>query len=701
VTSIISENTASAHPSQKGDAEAPSSNIQAPEKFQSPNLKVQGTHLDIRACDSMDVGGWVLELSEVVVFLRNRRSGTYNLEYKMGRIRLLSETVASQVAAGEVVERPASVVKELIENSLDAGAQKIDVIIRRGGISLVRVIDDGCGMDRDDALLSLERHATSKIRSAADLQAVATLGFRGEALPSIASVSRFRITTREAHAIAGTEIIVNGGKLEIVRDGGEAPGTQIEVRSLFYNLPARRKFLRSENTESRNIEHQLHLQAIGHSQIAFSLLRDDRLLFRLPAAATLSDRIRDLYDAELLARLVEINGTALRNSRIGGFIGQAGLSRQTRAQQLIFVNGRAIESSLITAAIREGYHTALMKGQYPVTFLFLELDPAAVDVNVHPAKREVRFRDPAGVREVIVRCIQQTLEGGRAEWQDKFRAPVSSLATIGGKAAPNMTLRPEVSAPEESHRELPHLASPAGHRVTGGATHSEAASSEIVGQAQRLPAPRDQFASDALALQQHARKAAQQEFQIIGVLSKLYVLMENADGLVLVDQHAAHERILFEELRRRMEEQGVPTQRLLLPQTFDVAPRDADWIERNLSTLQRMGIGIESFGPDTFKIDSVPGFLNVSDPAQFMRKVIDDLKSATNSASAMRLGEEMIAKTVCRHAVKANDPLRYPEVEKLIRDLLDCDLPYCCPHGRPTMIQISLAELEKKFGRKV
>src|SRR5205823_2824250 len=254
---------------------------------------------------------------------------------------------------------------------------------------------------------------------------------------------------------------------------------------------------------------------------------------------------------------------------------------------------------------------------------------------------------------------------------------------------------------EESHRELPHLTPATSHPVTGGATYSEAASSESVGQAQCLPVPRDQFASDALALQQHARKAAQHQFQIIGVLNKLYVLMENADGLVLVDQHAAHERILFEELRRRMEEQGVPSQKLLLPQTFDVPPRDADWIERNLSILQKMGIGIENFGPDTFKIDSVPSFLNVSDPAQFMRKVIDDLKSAGNSASAMRLGEEMIAKSVCRHAVKANDPLRFPEVEKLIRDLLDCDLPYCCPHGRPTMIQISLAELEKKFGRKV
>jgi DNA mismatch repair protein MutL len=615
----------------------------------------------------------------------------------MSRIRLLSETVASQVAAGEVVERPASVVKELIENSIDAGARKIDTVIRRGGISLVRVIDDGCGMDRDDALLSLERHATSKIRSAADLQAVATLGFRGEALPSIASVSRFRLTTRERDAVAGTEIVVNGGKIDIVRDGGEAPGTQVEVRSLFYNLPARRKFLRSENTESRNIEHQIHLQAIGHPQIGFSLLRDDRMLFQLPAAVTLGDRIRDLYGMELLERLVEINDTPSRNIRIGGFIGQAGLSRQTRAQQLIFVNGRAIENVLLTAAIREGYHTALMKGQYPVTFLFLELDPAGVDVNVHPAKREVRFRDPTAIREAIVDSIQQTLERGRVAWQERFHGP-SIVPTTGlTEVAPNLKLRPEIVAPQEAHRELPHL----GPSVAGVVQTGRSSAPQAVGQALRLPAEQIDSASDALALQRSQRLAAQQQFQIIGVLSKLYVLMENADGLVLVDQHAAHERVLFEELRRRMEEQGVPTQKLLLPQTFDVPPRDADWIERNISILQKMGIGIESFGPGTFKIDSLPGFLKVSDPAQFMRKVIDDLKSAGNSTSPMRLGEEMIATTVCRHAVKANDPLRYPEIEKLIRDLLACDLPYCCPHGRPTMIQISLPELEKKFGRKV
>ena len=633
-------------------------------------------------------------------FLRNRESGIYSRRHKMGRIRLLPETVASQVAAGEVVERPASVVKELLENSLDAGARNIDVVIRRGGISLVRVIDDGCGMDRDDALLSLERHATSKIRSAADLQAVATLGFRGEALPSIASVSRFRLTTREADALAGTEIIINGGKIDVVRDGGEAPGTQVEVRSLFYNLPARRKFLRSENTESRNIEHQIHLQAIGHPEIGFSLMRDDRIVFQLPTAATLSDRIRDLYGAELLQRLVEVNGGAFRKIGITGFIGQAGLSRQTRSQQLVFVNGRAIESSLITAAVREGYHTALMKGQYPVTFLFLELDPVAVDVNVHPAKREVRFRDTNSVREAVVRGIHQTLEQARAGWQEKFRAPVrpGPGAGVSAKAASALNLRSEVTAPEATHRELPHL-----ETVAGGADLVRASASVSVRQATRLPERELDSAVDAPVLhpEPRANKAPQQQFEIIGVLSKLYVLMENANGLVLVDQHAAHERVLFEELRRRMEQQGVPTQKLLLPQTFNVPPRDADWIEHNLSILQRMGIGIESFGPDTFKIDSLPSFLDVSDAAQFMRKVIDDLKSASNSASTMRLGEETIAKSVCRHAVKANDPLRYPEVEKLIRDLLDCDLPYCCPHGRPTMIQISMAELEKKFGRKI
>ena len=595
---------------------------------------------------------------------------------------MLSETVASQVAAGEVVERPASVVKELVENSIDAGARKIDILIRRGGISLVRVIDDGSGMDRDDALLSLERHATSKIRSASDLEAIGTLGFRGEALPSIASVSRFRLTTREAEAVAGTEILVIGGKIVTVGVGGEAPGTQVEARSLFYNLPARRKFLRSENTESRNIEHQIHLQAIGHPQIAFTFVRDERTVLQLPATASLGHRIRDLFGNELLERLLEVNEEASSAIAIRGLIGRAGVSRQTRDQQLFFVNGRAIESPVLSAALREGYHTALMKGQYPITFLFLEIDPAAVDVNVHPAKREVRFRDPNSVREAVVRSIQRALDSNRETWQEQFRGPAPAA---GGTTSVSSEL--VSSGIEGRDRARPStFAPPFPAPVTGDPTLGTAVSDH---------------GYSALPADASTRTGNAQQFQIIGVLNKLYILMENAGGLVLVDQHAAHERILFEELRRRMEEQGVPTQRLLIPQTFDLPPRDTDWIERNMSILQKMGIGIEAFGPNTFKIDSLPAFLNTSDPVRFMQRVIDDLKSSSASSSPMRLGEEMIAKTVCRHAVKANDPLRFLEIEKLIQDLLACDLPYCCPHGRPTMIQISLTELEKKFGRKV
>jgi len=589
----------------------------------------------------------------------------------MSRIKLLSETLASQVAAGEVVERPASVVKELVENAIDADARNIEVRIQRGGISLIRVIDDGCGMDRDDALLSLERHATSKIRTADDLAAVNTLGFRGEALPSIASVARFRLTTREHRALAGTEIVVNGGRIETVRDAGEAPGTQVEVRSLFFNVPARRKFLRSELTETRHIEHQFFLHALSHPAIGFTFVRDDKFLLQLPVASSIRDRIRDLYDAQLVEELLQVVPDG-RNVGVNGWIGRAGVSRQTRSQQFVFINNRSIESGVITNALREGYHTALMKGQYPITFLSITLDPRNVDVNVHPAKREVRFRDPAKVREAVVDAVHRTLSSARKNWREKFQPKVeaerkSLEASATSGPLPDL-VRSEPSLPPDTVPQPPR----------------ELVSPQVV-EPGREKAPAGNGS----------------RFQIIGVLNRLYVLMENSEGLVLVDQHAAHERILFEELRRRMEEQGVPSQRMLLPQIFSLPPRDAEWVERNIPTLQKMGIGIEDFGGNSFRIESIPAFLGVADAVKFLREIIDELKVSSRSSSPMRLGEDMIATTVCRHAVKANDPLRYPEIEKLIRDLLACELPYCCPHGRPTMIQISLAELEKKFGRKV
>lgn len=639
----------------------------------------------------------------------------------MSRIALLSETVASQVAAGEVIERPASVIKELVENSIDAGARKIEVLIRCGGSSFIRVVDDGIGMDRDDALLCLERHATSKIRTGADLAAISTLGFRGEALPSIASVSRFCLTTREHGALAGTCVEVSGGRIETVRDGGDAPGTQIEARSLFYNLPARRKFLRAETTEASHCEHQLHLQEIGHPEIAFVFVQNERVAHQLPATTNLLDRIRDLCGTQLASEMLKVPNETLSGITIHGFLGKPGVGRSSRAQQLVFLNGRAVENSVVNFALREGYHTALMKGQFPVTFLFIEMDPAAVDVNVHPAKREVRFRDHTSVREAIVEITRRTLESGRNTWAKTFVSP--NAAGFGeGKGSASFQRAASGKLPDASQETTSAIAqqlSSEGLRQNAEESMQDArapsSSPELIPSHEQTALRHDwstlplQPSETAVPPHKHRSFKSQpttfnqsNDFRILGVLGKLYVLMENASGLVLVDQHAAHERILFEELRRRMEASGVPAQRLLMPLTIRLNPRDSDWISLNLAALQKMGIGIEPFGAGTFKIDALPQFLRAgSDPLQLLRDIIDELRETSAHTSRMRLGEDVIATTVCRHAVKANDYLREPELVRLIQDLLRCELPYCCPHGRPTMIQISYTELEKKFGRKV
>jgi DNA mismatch repair protein MutL len=638
----------------------------------------------------------------------------------MGRIFLLPDEVASQVAAGEVVERPASVVKELVENSVDAGATRIEVAIARGGASLVRIVDNGIGMDRDDALLCLERHATSKIRSGNDLARICTLGFRGEALPSIASVSRFRLSTRAHTAIEGTEILVNGGKIDSVTSCGEAPGTQIEVRSLFYNLPARRKFLRSENTEASHVQHQLTLQAIGHPKIGFVFMRDQNIVFQAPPAATLSDRIRDLRGAEFLEQILEASMESENGITISGFIGRAGISRATRAEQVLFVNGRPVENISLQHGLREGYHTALMKGQFPVTFLFLEMDPETVDVNVHPAKREVRFREPDKVKDAVANVVRKTLEGDRERWTNAFQKPVRSGSTT--EAEPRTTpvdTTPALIPPNEqfalrrdwsefNREEVPvrfaGALSPIRPRVDPHSSHCAPDNS-----GPQDPAPPSSIARGSPLRTRSAEPSSESseprsrsvlDFRILGILGKLYILMENADGLVVVDQHAAHERVLFENVRKQMESAGVPIQRLLIPLTVNVTPKDYDWISSNAPTLEKMGFALEPFGDSTLKIDGIPPFFATDDPGLAIRKLVDELRSMTTTTSRLRMGEDAIAKTVCRHAIKANDDLHLSEVENLIQDLLKCDLPFCCPHGRPTMIQLGYGELEKKFGRR-
>jgi DNA mismatch repair protein MutL len=641
----------------------------------------------------------------------------------MGRIFLLPDQVASQVAAGEVVERPASVVKELAENSIDAGATRIEVAIARGGASLVRIVDNGIGMDRDDALLCLERHATRKIRTGEDLAKICTLGFRGEALPSIASVSRFRLSTRAHAALEGTEILVNGGKIDSVRSCGEAPGTQIEVRSLFYNLPARRKFLRSENTEASHVQHQLILQAIGHPEIGFVFMRDQSVVFQAPPAASLADRVRDLRGADFLEQLLEAPRETANGITISGFIGKAGISRATRAEQILFVNGRPVENITLQHGLREGYHTALMKGQFPVTFLFLEMDPEAVDVNVHPAKREVRFREPDNVRDAVANAVRKTLEADRQRWSSAFQKPAQSgqIPSLEPRVAFIDTTpalippieqfslrrdwsefnRAEVSTgPSVEHEIHVKPAADAGSSDCAPWSADPLDSTSILPGAEEDSSRARSGFGESSSEGSDLRLGSQLDFRILGILGKLYILMENADGLVVVDQHAAHERVLFEKLRKQMESTGVPIQRLLIPLTVSVTPKDYDWILTNAPTLEKMGFALEPFGDSTLKIDGIPPFFATDDPGMAIRKLVDELRSITTTTSRLRMGEQVIAKTVCRHAIKANDDLRLAEVENLIRDLLECDLPFCCPHGRPTMIQLGYGELEKKFGRK-
>jgi DNA mismatch repair protein MutL len=666
----------------------------------------------------------------------------------VNRIRLLPDHVANQIAAGEVVERPASVVKELVENALDAGAKKISVEVQAGGRSLVRVTDDGFGMSRDDALLALERHATSKIQRAEDLASIATMGFRGEALPSIASVSRFTLTTRERDGgpPEGTQIIVNGGKIAEVKAAGSAPGTSIEVRQIFFNLPARRKFLRSEETEAAHIQHYLTLAALAYPEVAFTFVKDTRTVWQLPAQKSggevaarlpaLRERLRALmgdvklltvdFTAQLASEQAEPapdetesfeNALPAKEApstfdprpstlRVWGFIGSPGVARGTREDQHVFVNRRPVENRGINFALLEGYHTALMKGRYPVCCLFLELDPAAVDVNIHPAKREVKFHREFEIRKHVAEAVRQTLlafhgepagpaaiQPGSTTKEPSNQGGNKPVDLIGktfevqvtpdfpSPALPEFPLPPKPAAPEQ-----PSL------KMGFGAMFPSAASASNfpVSTQAAIPAPDASRPTPLLSV----------PLRLVGVIGTLYVVLESDRGLVLLDQHAAHERILFEQMRDRLDRgDQAPSQKLLLPETIELSVRDAHFLRGQLAGLTRLGVGLSEFGERTFLLDALPPFVKVPDARRFVLELVDELKAAGAEVNASRLGEHVIAKTVCRHAVKANDPLKGKELEKLVEDLRGCTMPYTCPHGRPTLIEMNYRELEKKFGR--
>ncbi len=652
----------------------------------------------------------------------------------MNRIRLLPEQVANQIAAGEVVDRPASVVKELVENSLDAGAGKIVVEIQAGGRSLIRVTDDGFGMGRDDALLCLERHATSKIQRAEDLAAIATMGFRGEALPSIASVSRFTLTTRERDAAdgEGTRVVVHGGRVIEVKAAGTPAGASVEVRQLFYNLPARRKFLRSEETEAVHIQHYLTVAALASPEVAFVFVKDGRTVWQLPALASgntpesklaaLAGRRRALMGGGVPLIAVDYSASLPRGEdsdelqenaaspaasgavRVWGLAGAPGVSRSNRDDQHLFVNQRPVANRGLNFALVEGYHTALMKAQYPVCCLFIEIDPAEVDVNVHPSKREIKFRHERAVRGIVTQAVRQALLGYHQASPPPLPAgpppntppPEPRPPPAAQTPSPQNLAVPSSSEPPAREAVLPLFPESPEFNPPGEPLAPAPAAPPLPSPwpaSMVAPIPRPASVPDPAPL-------LSVPLRLIGVVGKLYALLESDRGLVLIDQHAAHERILFEQMLRRLESnEEAASQRLLLPETVELGARDARFLLENLAVLNRLGVGLAEFGERTFLLEGLPPFVRARDARAFVTGLVDELKTAGEGVNTLRLGEHTVAKTVCRHAVKANDTLSKEELEGLVRDLRRCQMPYTCPHGRPTIIEMSYRELEKKFGR--
>ncbi|MFI0347672.1 MAG: DNA mismatch repair endonuclease MutL [Chthoniobacterales bacterium] len=629
----------------------------------------------------------------------------------MGKIHLLSDVLASQVAAGEVVERPASVLKELVENSIDAGATRIIVEFQRGGVGLLRVTDDGSGMDSSDALLALERHATSKIRTAADLAVIDTLGFRGEALPSIASVSRFRLITRlrgEADEISvGTEVEVHGGKILNVRKSGENFGTRMEVKDLFYNVPARRKFLKSEQTEAAHIIEQLQLLAVAHPEIAFTCLRDDREIFRLGATGDLAVRLRDLYGASFLQRLEAVPRIDVEGVVVSGFFAKPGEGRSDRSHQMLFVNGRLVRSNILSQPLREACDGILAKGLHPQAVLFFEIDPATVDCNVHPAKREVRFHDPVKMRAAALRAAAQVT----GNFSQGMRQHLPPLAEV---ARPYTIARSFEGVNVKSQRGDEGNSEESVTRDFNDRDIIEKLPANIDSLAER-PTNRDfqkiktATSTDCLNYREATEKI---KFRYLGRLAERYLLLEEDEGLVLLEVRAAFERITYDSLLESLGVGLVDSQRLLIPEIIEVSPAQAAWVMVHQETLKQVGFDVDEFGRSqhgsascSLKIDAVPVLLADIPVTQLMHQLIDaleqeDSKSSTTAGKNIEIIQEKLARSVSHIAAAAKKlPPGEEAAVMLVHHLLKSPLPYATPFGRPTMIQLSAVELHRKFSK--
>jgi DNA mismatch repair protein MutL len=595
----------------------------------------------------------------------------------MGRVRRLPPELANQIAAGEVVERPASVVKELVENALDAGASRIAVAMDMGGKKLLRVEDDGIGMDPEDARLALERHATSKIERAEDLEAIRTMGFRGEALPSIASVSHLVLRTRPRHAESGTEIRVNGGVVASVTEVGMAPGTVVEVGDLFYNLPARRKFLKSDVAEATQVSRMVTLLAMAHHGIGFTLTSGQRTLLRVPPALRREDRFYQLQGERPDLVPVRREGGGLV---IGGWVAALAEDGPTRGAQQFFINRRIVKDRTISHAVIDAYARATARERSPEAYLFIEMPPDAVDVNVHPTKAEVRFRHQSLVHEVIRRAVADAIGTGPAPELHLVAQALRGPDEPAPQTLPSIISTLAPLNPSDRDRSAATPAPPPG--VPWDATEQEPAAPPSAGTGAGLPPG---FGLKPLTP--------------LGQFRHTFIIAVDDDGVAIVDQHVAHERVLYERIMGRLTAGTMESQRLLTPLVLELPPDACAVLVERLPELQQCGFDLEEFGPSSIRITSMPVLLGRDQAAGAVRALAGDLEGLGGKAAVHDQLRQMAATMACHAAVKANDPLTHEKMAHILEELRQTAYSTVCPHGRPVMLRLSRREIEKNFQR--
>ncbi|RJP68201.1 MAG: DNA mismatch repair endonuclease MutL [Candidatus Abyssobacteria bacterium SURF_17] len=608
----------------------------------------------------------------------------------MPTINILTEDTANKIAAGEVIERPSSVVKELVENAIDAGARKLSLELEAGGKRLARVSDDGCGMSYEDALLCLERHATSKISNASDLDAIATFGFRGEAIPSIAAVSEMEIITRARDRLSGTRVVVEGGVIRDVSETGAPVGTQMTVRRLFFNTPARRKFMKAAATELGHVTNMVQRQALAHPHINFRLVSGGRETLNLPPAGSIRDRIALIWGNEFVRELSD--GVHRSDGlTVSGYFGTPALTRSNRDHQFFFLNRRPIVNRLLGKALADAYRGVVMSDRFPVAFIFIEIRPHMVDVNIHPTKREVRFANPNIVLDALREAARAALKSTR---------PARNVASAA--------LRTQSDAGAGAQHAEP-LQNPNGKPGTGAVFSGNSLFQTIRVDEVSIEAVLPMLEEEEQRRPRHPSavmwptadfSAVSPDIRLIRQVFNSYLLCTDADGLIIVDQHALHERVLYDELVRKSDRTHPTTQQMLIPITIEFSPDRAEVLSAHLGLFSQIGIEIEPFGPRTFAVTALARVHSENRVDEIVREGVDELYLGLRLKAPREILRRLMTISACKNSIKAGDPLSDREAEMLVEKLKELPRPPTCLHGRPLVLRLTEAQIARAFGRK-